>query len=369
VRTLLLVAFVLAGPAAGIIIRRADRDDARYLAAGARYPAVLALGRAGGATLIAPDWLLTAGHVAAAVRQRGSITIMGREYPVQRVDIHGDWRELGPHDIGLVRLGRPVERVKPLGLYRGGQERGAVATLVGHGGAGRGDSRARTEDGRTRAATSQVDSVSAAWLYFSFDAPPGGTDLEGAPGPGDSGGPAIIRVNGADLVAGISSAGFDGREGPGSYGAVDVFTRVSTHVGWIDSVMRSAPHTGANRDPRRADQPPASSVQGVGLPDTPVGKRYAAFLGAMRAGTDSAILSFLRSNFDDAELASRPAEARLPNFRRLAERLKDAKIEAITKSEPMELTARLVGAAGTTTIELICAREAPNKILDWRRYE
>jgi hypothetical protein len=89
----------------------------------------------------------------------------------------------------------------------------------------------------------------------------------------------------------------------------------------------------------------------------------------MRAGTDSAILSFLRSNFDEAELAARPAEARLANFRRLSERLKDARIEAITKSEPLELTVRLVGSAGTTTIELICAREAPNKILDWRRYD
>jgi len=331
---------------------------------------VIALGRAGSATLIAPDWLLTAGHVAAAVRHRGSLTVLGREYPVQRVEIHGDWRELGPHDIGLVRLGRRVEGVNPLGLYRGAKERGVVATLVGHGGAGRGDSRARTEDGRTRAATSRVDSVSAAWLYFSFDAPPGGTDLEGAPGPGDSGGPAIIRVNGADLVAGISSAGFDGHDGPGSYGAVDVFTRVSTHAAWIDSVMRSAPRSGAARDAGRVEQPRAStSAQGVSLPDTPVGKRYAAFLEAMRAGTDSAILSFLRSNFDEGELASRPADARLPNFRRLAERLEGARIEAITKSEPLQLTARLVGAAGTTTIELICAREAPNKILDWRRHD
>lgn len=368
-RTPLLLTCVLATLPAGII-RRSDRDDARYLEAGSKYPAVIALGRAGDATLIAPDWLLTAGHVAAAVRRRGSLTIRGREYAVVRVEIHGDWRELGPHDVGLVRLGRPVEGVKPLGLYRAAQERGTVATIVGHGGAGRGDSRARTEDGRARAATSRVDSVSAAWLYFSFDSPPGGTDLEGAPGPGDSGGPAVIRTNGADLVAGISSAGFDGRDGPGSYGAVDVYTRVSTHAAWIDSVTRSAPRTGANRDAGRVEQPRAStSAQGVGLPDTPVGKRYAAFLEAMRAGSDSAILSFLRSNFDEAELTSRPAEARLPNFRRLAERLKDARVEAITKSEPLALTARLVGAAGTTTIELICAREAPNKILDWRRYD
>ena len=71
----------------------------------------------------------------------------------------------------------------------------------------------------------------------------------------------------------------------------------------------------------------------------------------------------------EAELAARPAEARLANFRRLSERLRDAKIEAITKSGTLELTARLVGAMGPTTIELICSREAPNKIVDWRRFD
>jgi hypothetical protein len=366
VRTIALLGFTLAivQPA---IIRRGDREDAKYLAAGARYSAVVALGRAGDATLIAPQWLLTAGHVAAAVRNRASVTIGGRDYPIARVVVHPEWRELGPHDVGLVQLARAVDGIAPIALNRSATERGAIATLVGHGGAGTGDSRARTEDGRARAATSRVDSVSAAWLYFSFDAPPGGTDLEGAPGPGDSGGPAIVTVNGSNFVAGVSSAGFDGRNGPGSYGAVDVFTRVSTHAAWIDSAMASpAQPVQTSTVPARV---PATSTQEPRLPDTPVGRRYAAFLQAMRAGSDSAILAFLRTNFDEAELAARPAEARLANFRRLSERLRDAKIEAITKSEPLELTARLVGKMGPTTIELICAREAPNKIVDWRRFD
>ena len=151
-----------------------------------------------------------------------------------------------------------------------------------------------------------------------------------------------------------------GRDGPGSYGAVDVFTRVSTHVRWIDSVMRA---------PNQAARPvrPDAAGQGTAVPDTPAGRRYKAFLDAMHAATDSAIMAFLEANFDARELAARPARDRLPNFRRLAERLKDARIEAITKAEALALTARLVGVAGTTTIELICAPEAPNKIVDWRR--
>ena len=358
-----LAAILIATIASTPIIRRGDKPDARYVAEGAKHTAVVALGRVGDATLIAPQWLLTAGHVANAVRNRQSVDIQGRSYKIDRVEVHSAWRELGPHDVGLIHLAEPIAGVTPMSLYRGAGERGVVAMIVGHGGSGVGDSRERVEDGKRRAATSRVDSVSTDWLYLSFDAPPAGTDLEGAPGPGDSGGPALITVGGRQLVAGVSSAGFDGRDGPGSYGAVDVFTRVSTHASWIDSVMRATGRT-VPRSPM-----PNAPTQGVSLPDTPVGRRYKAFLDAMHVATDSAILVFLESNFDERELAARAARERLPNFRRLAERLKDARIDAITKAEPLALTARLIGAAGTTTIELICAPESPNKIVDWRRYD
>jgi hypothetical protein len=46
-----------------------------------------------------------------------------------------------------------------------------------------------------------------------------------------------LIVGGRPQVAGVSSAGFDGRNGPGTYGAVDHFTRVSEHFGWIRAVM------------------------------------------------------------------------------------------------------------------------------------
>jgi Trypsin len=224
------------------IIRRADRADSLYLAAGARYPAVIALGRLGDATLIAPEWLLTAGHIGNAMqRGRGpaAILIAGAEYHAARIVVHPDWRELGPNDVALIRLDRAVSGIAPLPLYRGDDEPGRIATLVGHGASGVGTDRVRGDDGRARGATSEVDSVDAHWLYFSFDAPPGGTELEGAPGAGDSGGPAIILVNGAEMVAGVSSAGYDGRDGPGTYGAVDVFTRTSRILAWIDGVMKT----------------------------------------------------------------------------------------------------------------------------------
>ena len=155
---------------------------------------------------------------------------------------HPAWRELGPHDVGLLELATPVTGVEPLGLYSGSDEVGKLAVLVGHGdvrsNGGQGGDWA--QDARARGATNVVDVIDEGRLVFRFDEPPAGTDLEGAPGRGDSGGPALIVVAGRPLVAGVSSAGFDGHNGPGTYGAVDHFTRVSEHLAWIRGVM--APH-------------------------------------------------------------------------------------------------------------------------------
>ena len=221
------------------IVRRADRDDAAYRALGAKYPALVSLSRRGDGTLIAPRWVLTAAHVArgAARSSQGSVRVGRADYPISEVFIHPDWTEMGPHDVGLILLSKPVAGVKPAALYRYRNEKGRTAVLLGHGKSGDGAKRGLIEDGIARGATSKVDSADAAWLYFSFDAPPKGTRLEGAPGPGDSGGPALFEKAGKVYIAGISSAGYDGHAGPATYGAIDVFTRVSTHAGWIDSVM------------------------------------------------------------------------------------------------------------------------------------
>ena len=90
-------------------------------------------------------------------------------------------------------------------------------------------------DGRRRAATNVVVDAGPRRLFMKFDAPPGGTDLEGVGGPGDSGGPALVDVGGSWQVAGVSSASMDGK--PGQYGVTDVYTRVSSYVEWIDAVL------------------------------------------------------------------------------------------------------------------------------------
>ena len=241
---LLPVVLALVLPTSNSIIRRDDRPDSAYCNLGSQARALVSIGRAGDGTLIGSRWVLTAGHVARSLSERQpemrSVDVGGVTYAVKATFVHPEWTEMGPHDIGLLYLERPVAGVIPALLYRDDAEKGIVATLLGHGMTGTGATSDRIEDGRARGATSRIDSVDARWLYFSFDAPPSGTELEGALGAGDSGGPALAVIDGKTFIVGVSSAGYDGKDGPGSYGAVDVFTRVSTHADWIDKVMASA---------------------------------------------------------------------------------------------------------------------------------
>ena len=343
------------------IVRRADVADEEVLRIGAQYPAVVALGRIGDATLVHPRWLVTAAHVASAVERRGlkSVRIGGRDHDISGVVLHPGWRELGPHDIALIFLAHPVRGVTPIELSRDQGELREVAVLVGHGASGTGSSRVRNEDRRRRAATSRVDSVDHNAIYFSFDAPPGGTAVEGAPGRGDSGGPALIRRDGIVTVAGISSAGTDGRSGPATYGAVDVFTRVSTHRAWTDSVMAAG-------RPRTPAESRNSGKGSPAIPSTPAGRHMVAFLQAARSG-NAGVEKFVREHFDPRETGSRPALT--PNMVRIAGILRNARVEEVVRSEATEVAVRFATDAGPFTLAFVCDAAAPHKILDWRRYD
>ncbi|MGD8376327.1 MAG: trypsin-like serine protease [Acidobacteriota bacterium] len=236
--SLLLLASV---PPAGAIVIRHDRDDADYRALGAEYPAVAKILPDGEGTLIAPRWVLTAAHVGRDVRRVGGTVRVGeREYAVGGVFLHPDWKGQ-EHDIALVRLQEPVSGVQPASLYRNRDELGKVVTFVGRGDFGTGKEGILRADGALRAATNRVDRTTDDWLIFTFDPPQAATRLEGISGPGDSGGPALVRRDGRSWVLGVSSGGQSPEGGrPGMYGSREFYTRVSTHLDWIDSVLEDA---------------------------------------------------------------------------------------------------------------------------------
>jgi len=246
-----LVAFTTG--VASAVVWRADAPKGAELQLAPRLAAVGRVEKGGVATLIAADWALTAGHVAAGLAPGDRIVWGDRPFAIERVIVHPQGRpdparpRTPPEvDLALVRLVVPVPHAiaVPLALNRATDELGQRVVIAGYGDFGPVGAPLAPSDGRLRAVENEVADAGPRRLFLPFDAPPAGLVLEGIGAAGDSGGPAVSfdAHLGAKLV-GVSS-GADGP--PGAYGTVDVYTRVSSHLGWIEQV--AGPQREAGRD-------------------------------------------------------------------------------------------------------------------------
>lgn len=168
--SLLLVLFFVSTSSDAIIIRH-DRDDARYRELAKKYPQACLVGRDAG-TLIAPQWVLTAAHVAA-VKRKGThkIKFDDGEFGIDQILLHPEWRDGEAPDIALIKLAAPVPNIEPAHLYTDHDEVGKQVVFVGFGGTGNGITGPTKDDGVKRAATNKVVSADADWLRFTFNDP------------------------------------------------------------------------------------------------------------------------------------------------------------------------------------------------------
>lgn len=229
-------------PASGIIVTKTASAE-RSLADPGMFAEVVPLldGRAVG-TLIAPQWIVTAAHVATYMQTSDTIVIGQEKRVIGQLVIHPDWDEervgsQGVTDLALIKLESPVTHVKPARLYRGREEMGKRISILGWGRTGDGVDPSLVRDGKFRQGFNIIEEADER-LRFRFDAPGSkmAVELEAVSGPGDSGGPAFITKGEHRYLAGVSSFQQD-ETYPGIYGVMENYERISNHVEWLLNVI------------------------------------------------------------------------------------------------------------------------------------
>jgi hypothetical protein len=269
----LLLILLAASSTASAVVTRDDVDDSRYRIPASEFPALVDMSGEGHGTLIAPQWVITAAHTITGHSKQ--VAINGKSRDVERFVIHPGYKTLpqelidqamasgeallilvqlaSSDDIALLKLTQPVTDVVPVAIYTKSDEPGQIVKIVGKGATGTGaighDPRGpnRTD---LRRAFNTITSAHGRWFCYVFDKPPSALPLEGIPGNGDSGGPALIQVDDQWLLTGV--AAWKAVEGdvrtarPGRYGQTACNVRLSHYLEWIESVISEQPQAGAN---------------------------------------------------------------------------------------------------------------------------
>lgn len=230
-------------------------------------------------TLIAPNWVLTAGHVGGVTgfQVRGNGTVYGVAEIIQHPTFIANGGNINfGFDLQLVRLDSNVTGVTPAQIYRGSSEAGSTVSITGFGVGGVGSTGVSLPAAQ-RAGTNVIDAVVSfanapgktgaqnAMLIADFDS--GSSSFNTLSGLGssstptaleyhlagfDSGGGVFIFENGQWYLAGVNSGVESQRQFFNSqdtafsnelfgYGAISYITRVSSFTGFIDSNITAVP--------------------------------------------------------------------------------------------------------------------------------
>ncbi len=257
------IAAVTMAPVNAIIIRH-DAGYSKYLVRESQYPAVFYLQKKKDrkicvATLIHSRWAITAAHCVnqtplgetLAAGGRYQVRVASQQVEIDKVVLHpgchGDVNSNSARrkiDLALLRIHEPLPYPVPIAINKQTDELNRVVTLLGWGYFGLGTIGRQLDDGKFRRAQNRI-TVANSRLRFTFD-DPGPTNsralaLEGVPGLGDSGGPALFETADGLILAGVAIGEVLRQPGghfrQGAYGATEVYERISLHVQWIESIL------------------------------------------------------------------------------------------------------------------------------------
>ncbi|MEX0962773.1 MAG: trypsin-like serine protease [Pseudohongiellaceae bacterium] len=243
------------------IIIRHDVGPARYEAETSNYPAVFFLEQQGNrkvcaATIIHRQWALTAAHCVEQTLLGNTLAngrvfgvkVAGQDREIDVVIIHPDFNieDSADVDLALLRFKQASPLPRPMPILLQEVEPGSALSLLGWGYFGLGTTGRQYNDGTLRLAMNRVTDVGRR-IRIEFDDPrefPSlALPLEGMPGLGDSGGPALLDSESGLLLVGITVGEVEGEdfseETQGKYGSIAVYESVALHIDWIEAVIGS----------------------------------------------------------------------------------------------------------------------------------